>query len=78
MNRQETLEWIEVILDSLDHHEMMAIIQEAIGQFDGDFFDTISSEIERYKNEENISRTGRLEQIARTIASIRQNRVENL
>jgi hypothetical protein len=57
---------------------MMAIIQEAIGQFDGDFFDTISSEIERYKNEENISRTGRLEQIARTIASIRQNRVENL
>ena len=78
MNREETLEWIEIILDSLDQHEMMAIIQESAGQFDGEFFETISSETERYDAENDQETAEQLTKIARAIASVRQNRAENL
>ncbi len=78
MNRAETLEWIDLILDSLDQHEMMAIIKESVGQFDGDFFETISSETERYKVKNDTKTAEQLTTIARAIASVRQNRSENL
>ena len=78
MNREETLEWIEIILDSLDQHEMMAIIRESIGQFDGEFFETISKETERYEAENDQETAEQLTNIARAIASVRQNRAENL
>ena len=78
MNREETLEWIEIILDSLDQHEMMAIIRESAGQFDGEFFETISSETERYEAENDQETAAQLTIIARAIASVRQNRAENL
>jgi hypothetical protein len=78
MNREETLEWIDLILDSLDQHEMMAIINESIGRFDGEFFETISSETDRYKAKNDHETADRLTQIARAIASVRQNRAENL
>ena len=78
MNREETLEWIDIILDSLDQHEMMAIIRESAGQFDGEFFETIDAETERYKAENNFETAGQLTSIARAIASVRQNRAENL
>ena len=48
MNREETLEWIDLILGSLDDQEMIAIINESAEQFDGQFFETMSSETERY------------------------------
>ncbi|MDM8518883.1 hypothetical protein QUF64_02460 [Anaerolineales bacterium HSG6] len=78
MNRTETLEWIELILDSLDNHEMMAIIRESVGQFDGEFFEVMGAEIDRYKAEGNTNTANRLESIARAIASVRQNRAENI
>jgi hypothetical protein len=78
MNREETLEWIDLILDSLDKHEMMAIINESRNQFDGEFFETISSETERYRTENDNRTADRLTSIARAIASVRQNRAENL
>ncbi len=78
MTRTETIEWIDVILDSLDDHEMMAIIKESSGQFEGEFFDTMSSEIKRYEDEGDTATANRLETIARAIASVRQNRTENL
>ena len=78
MTREETLEWIEIILGSLDQHEMMAIIKESSGQFDGEFFETISSETERYEAEHDRETADRLTKIARAIASVRQNRAENL
>ncbi len=78
MNREETLVWIDLILDSLDQHEMMAIIKESVGQFDGDFFETISSETNRHQAENNQETAERLTMIARAIASVRQNRTENL
>lgn len=78
MTREETLEWIDLILDSLDKHEMMAIIRESSGDFDGEFFETISSETERYETEGNQEIANRLTSIARAIASVRQNRTENL
>lgn len=78
MTREETLEWIDLILDSLDKHEMMAIINESRGQFDGEFFETISSETERYQAENDPETAERLTSIARAIASVRQNRAENL
>ncbi len=78
MNQEETLEWIDLILDSLDQHEMMAIIKESVGQFDGDFFETISSETDRYQAENDQETADRLTMIARAIASVRQNRTENL
>ena len=78
MNKEETLEWIDLILDSLDQHEMMAIIRESVGQFDGEFFETISAETERYEAEGNEETAEQLTKIARAIASVRQNRTENL
>ena len=78
MNRQETLEWIDLILDSLDQHEMMAIIKESTGKFDGEFFETIGSEAERYRAANDRETAERLTIIARAIASVRQNRAENL
>jgi len=78
MTREETLEWIDLILDSLDKHEMMAIIRESSGEFDGEFFETISSETERYEAEDDKATANRLTSIARAIASVRQNRAENL
>ena len=78
MTREETLEWIHLILDSTDKHEMMAIINESRGQFDGEFFETIGDETERYKAENDHETADRLTSIARAIASVRQNRAENL
>ena len=78
MTRDETLEWIDLILDSLDDHEMMAIIRESADQFDGDFFATIDQETERYSAENNKETANRLTSIARAIAVVRQNRSENL
>ncbi|MCB9102390.1 MAG: hypothetical protein H6632_22830 [Anaerolineales bacterium] len=78
MNRAETLEWIDLILGSLDDSEMMAIINESQGQFDGEFFETIDSEMERYKTEHDHRAAHDLNRIARAIASVKQNRAENL
>ena len=78
MNRAETLEWINLILDSLDDHEMMAIIRESANDFDGEFFETINSETERYAAENDQATADRLSAIARAIAVVRKNRAENL
>jgi hypothetical protein len=78
MNREETLTWIEVVLDSLDDQEMMAIIRESADQFDGEFFATMESETERYKADNNTATADQLHAIARAIAVVRQNRAENL
>jgi tellurite resistance protein len=78
MNREETLEWIDLILNSLDQHEMMAIINESSDNFDGEFFETINQETERYKAQNDHDTAKRLTRIARAIASVRQNRAENL
>jgi hypothetical protein len=78
MNRAETLEWIDLILDSLDQHEMMAIIRESADQFDGEFFETINSETERYIAANDQATADHLTSIARAIAVVRQNRAENL
>ena len=78
MNRQDTLEWIDLILGSLDQHETMAIIRESAQDFDGEFFETISSETERYAAENDQVTADRLTEIARAIAVVRQNRTENL
>jgi hypothetical protein len=78
MNRAETLEWIDLILDSLDDHEMMAIIRESANDFDGEFFETINSETERYAAEHDQATADRLTAIARAIAVVRKNRAENL
>ena len=78
MNRTETLEWIDLILDSLDDHEMMAIIRESANDFDGEFFETINSETERYAAENDQATADRLTAIARAIAVVRKNRAENL
>jgi hypothetical protein len=78
MNRAETLDWIDLILDSLDDHEMMAIIRESANDFDGEFFETINSETERYAAENDQATADRLTAIARAIAVVRKNRAENL
>ena len=78
MNRAETLAWIDLILDSLDDHEMMAIIKESSKEFDGEFFETISNETERYTAENDQATADRLTAIARAIAVVRKNRTENL
>lgn len=78
MNREETLQWIDLILGSLDQHEMMAIIRESAQDFDGEFFETIGSETERYAAENDQATADRLTEIARAIAVVRQNRAENL
>ncbi len=78
MNRQETLEWLDLILDSLDRYDMMAMIQESLDDFDGEFFQTIDGEVARYTAESDQATANRLTEIARTIAALRQNRSENL
>lgn len=78
MNRAETLAWIDLILDSLDDHEMMAIIRESSADFDGEFFETINRETERYAAENDQATADRLTAIARAIAVVRKNRAENL
>jgi hypothetical protein len=78
MNRAETLAWIDLILDSLDDHEMMAIIKESSNDFDGEFFETINRETERYLAENDQETADRLTAIARAIAVVRKNRAENL
>lgn len=78
MNREETLAWIDLILDSLDKQEMIAIINESADDFDGEFFETIDSEKERYAAENDQKTADRLTEIARAIAAVRQNRAENL
>ena len=78
MNRDETLAWIDLILDSLDDHETMAIINESSSDFDGEFFETIHSETERYTAENDQATADRLTSIARAIAVVRKNRAENL
>jgi len=78
MNRVETLEWIEIALDSLGRHEMMAMIQESIDDFDGEFFETINSEVDTYTAAGQQATADRLTEIARAIAALRQNRTENL
>lgn len=78
MNRAETLAWIDLILDSLDDHETMAIIRESSNDFDGEFFETINRETERYSAENDQATADRLTAIARAIAVVRKNRAENL
>jgi len=78
MNREETLAWIELILDALDDSETMAIIQESADDFDGEFFETMDSETQRYLAENDPETADRLTAIGRAIAVVRQNRAENL
>ena len=78
MKRAETLEWIDLILDCLDDHEMMAIIRESANDFDGEFLETINSETESYAAEHDQATADRLTAIARDIAVVRKNRAENL
>ena len=78
MTREETLTWIDLILDSLDDHEMMAIIKESAADFDGEFFETMDQETDRYSAENDKDTANRLTAIARAIAVVRQNRAENL
>ncbi|MCB0153830.1 MAG: hypothetical protein KDF65_03470 [Anaerolineae bacterium] len=78
MTREETLTWIDLILDSFDDQEMMAIIRESAGEFDGEFFPTIDSETERYVAKGDQETADHLTKIARAIAVVRQNRAENL
>jgi len=80
MNRAETLAWIDDVLDALDQREVMAMIKETIesDEATAEFFETLDAETERYKAEGDIEIAERLLAIARTIASVRQNRKENL
>jgi len=78
MNREETLAWIDIVLDSLDDQEMMAIIRESTDRFDGEFFATMESETNRYRADDDAATAERLHAIARAIAVVRQNRTENL
>ena len=78
MNKQETLEWIDIALESTDRHEMMAMIRESLGLFDGDFFAVIDQEAERYQANNDPATAERLTEIARTVAALRQNRTESM
>ncbi len=78
MTREETIEWIELVLDSLDDHETMAIIKESADQFDGAFFETMDSETERYEAAGDKATASQLTTMARAVAVVRQNRAENL
>ncbi len=78
MTREETIEWLDLILDALDRHDMMAMIKESLNDFDGQFFETINSEIERYTEKNDKATATRLQEVARTIAALRQNRSEKL
>jgi len=80
MNRAETLVWIEDVLDALDQSEVIEMIKEAImaDEATPEFFETIDAELERYKAEGDQQTANHLTRIAATIASVRQNRKENL
>lgn len=80
MNREETLVWIEDVLDALDQSEVIEIIEATIsgGHVSPEFFETLDAETERLKAEGNRRRYDRLLEIARTVAIARQNRKENL
>lgn len=80
MNHEETLAWIEDILDALDQSEIIEIIEETIsdGLVSPEFFETLDAETERLKAAGDHTRYNRLLEIARTVAIARQNRKENL
>lgn len=78
MNESQALEWIDIALDSLDKHEMMALIRESIDEFDGQFFEVLETEKRRYAADGDQRTSDRLQEIGRVIASIRQNRSEGL
>ncbi|MFQ5575994.1 MAG: hypothetical protein ACE5G8_03290 [Anaerolineae bacterium] len=80
MNREETLAWIDDVMDALDQFEVMAIIEETIaaGHITPEFFETLEAETDRLKTAGEVAAYNRLLEIARTIAIIRQNRKENL
>jgi hypothetical protein len=80
MDRAETLTWIEDVLDALDQSEIIEMINEAIvaNVTTPEFFETIDSEMDRYKAAGDAQTAERLRGIAATIASVRQNRKENL
>jgi hypothetical protein len=56
----------------------MAIIQESLSDFDGEFFETLEGQVDHYTAEGNQAIADRLTEIGRTIAALRQNRTENL
>ncbi len=80
MNREETLAWIEDVMDALDKSEVIEIIEETIadGGVTPEFFETLDTETERLKRAGDHQRYNRLLEIARTVAIARQNRKENL
>ncbi|HFB52294.1 MAG TPA: hypothetical protein ENJ48_01245 [Anaerolineae bacterium] len=80
MNREETLAWIEDVLDALDQSEVIEIIEATIsdGLVSDAFFETLDAETERLKAAGDHRRYDRLLEIARTVAIARQNRKENL
>jgi len=80
MNREETLAWIEDVLDALDKFEVIEMVNELIDadQAGAEFFETLDAESERYKVKGDGKTAERLMEIARTVASVRQNRKENL
>ena len=78
MTRDETIEWIDLVLNSFDDQEMMAIIRESANGFDGQFFETMDRETERYTAANDHETADRLTKIGRAIAVVRQNRAENL
>jgi hypothetical protein len=78
MNQTEALEWIDIALDSLDKHEMMALIRQSVDDFDGEFFEVLEEETRRHTKEGDGATSAQLHEIGRVIASIRQNRNEGL
>ncbi len=80
MNREETLVWIDDIMEALDNSEVIEIIEATIsgGLVSPEFFETLDAETERLKESGDRIRYDRLLEIARTIAIARQNRKENL
>ena len=80
MNREETLAWINDIMDALDQTEMIEIIKETIdsGDVSPEFFETLDTETERLKAEGDMRAYEKLQEIARTVAIVRQNRKEQL
>lgn len=80
MNRDETLEWIDIVLDALDQTEVIEMIKETIAndQASAEFFATLDAESEKYKDEGDKETGEKLVRIAATVASVRQNRKEYL
>lgn len=80
MNRQETLDWIEDVMDAIDQSEVIEIIQETVasGDITPEFFETLDSETERLKSVGDTKTYDQLLEIARTVAIVKQNRKERL